>query len=264
MEELRKRVKELLEKGEIDGFLGYRGSFPYLFTDPADLKDLEVPSERYPLPKILTSLFKRRPVGRFGVLVRGCEERGIIELVKNAKLEQDKVMMIGVACSKEQASNCRCSKPYPDVPVLYGEKVEGVQARDDIERIEAMEEGERLSFWLYEFSKCIKCYGCRNICPQCFCDTCTLEEGDLVKRGVLPPEVPAFHLVRAFHMAGRCIDCGLCEEACPANIPLRTLYRKVREGVKGLLGYEPGASWEEKEPLGYLGDGRYEIPERLI
>ena len=80
--------------------------------------------------------------------------------------------------------------------------------------------------WMYEFQKCLKCYGCRDICPVCFCKECSLEHGDLVETGGVPPEVPLFHLIRAVHMAGRCIDCGLCEDACPVDIPLRLLYRK--------------------------------------
>ncbi|MBW1940003.1 MAG: 4Fe-4S binding protein, partial [Deltaproteobacteria bacterium] len=82
--------------------------------------------------------------------------------------------------------------------------------------------------WTYELSTCIKCYGCRNICPVCFCKECTLDSPALIATGGdLPPEIPIFHLVRAVHMGGRCIDCGLCEDACPMDIPLRMLYRKV-------------------------------------
>jgi Na+-translocating ferredoxin:NAD+ oxidoreductase RnfC subunit len=41
-------------------------------------------------------------------------------------------------------------------------------------------------------------------------------------------------------MAGFCIDCGLCEEACPAEIPLRLLYRGGNQIVERLFGYKPG------------------------
>jgi ferredoxin len=108
---------------------------------------------------------------------------------------------------------------------------------DDIESLDPM---ERLARWMYEFSKCVKCYGCRNICPVCFCKDCSLEHRELIPTGEVPPETPLFHLVRAVHMAGRCIDCGLCEEACPVDIPLRLLYRKVNEIVRELFDYEAG------------------------
>jgi len=262
MEPLKERVKELLEKGEIGGFLGYRGDLPYLFTRAEELDGLAVSPHRYPLPQILAKLQGLYPEGRFGLLVRGCDERSLIELIKNNKIQSERVVPLGVACDQELAERCGCERPYP-TEVLLGEKVEGREGWELLERLEAMDEEERFRFWMSQFAKCIKCYGCRNICPQCFCDTCALEEEDLIAGGTIPPEMPAFHLVRAFHMAGRCVDCGLCEEACPAGIPLRTLYKEVRRAVKDLFGYEPGLSVEEKEPFGYLGDGRYEVPERL-
>jgi len=106
---------------------------------------------------------------------------------------------------------------------------------------------------MYEFSKCIKCYGCRNICPVCFCEECSLEHTELIATGEMPPEMPIFHLVRAVHMGGRCIDCGLCEDACPVDIPLRLLYRKVNATVQDEFGYETGTH-ADQSPFNLLGD----------
>ncbi len=265
MKEIREKVEDLLKSGKIDGFLGFKDGLPHLFTSPDELDNLTLTDgdKRYPLPLILTKIVKKYPEKTFGILVRGCDERHIIELIKNKKLEAEKVVLVGFSCPEDLAKKCRCEKPYPD-NLVFGEKTDSFYKRDDIEKIEEIPmEKDRFSFWRKEFERCIKCYGCRNVCPQCFCDTCALEDGGLISSGTLPPSIPSFHLVRAFHMAGRCVDCGLCEEACPAHIPLRTLYRKVRESVKDLFGYEPGRSVEEMEPFGYLGDGMFEIPERI-
>jgi Na+-translocating ferredoxin:NAD+ oxidoreductase RnfC subunit len=54
-------------------------------------------------------------------------------------------------------------------------------------------------------------------------------------------------------MAGRCIDCGLCEDACPMDIPLRLLYQKVNKIVMDTFDYETGTS-AEQSPLSILGD----------
>ena len=82
----------------------------------------------------------------------------------------------------------------------------------------------------------------------------------LIKPGGMPPEIPIFHLHKAYHMADRCIDCGLCEEACPMGIPVRRLYRKVEKIGEGSLWICPGEKEEEKGPLEFLGDGSYELP----
>lgn len=53
-------------------------------------------------------------------------------------------------------------------------------------------------------------------------------------------------------MAGRCVDCGLCEEACLVDIPLRLLYRKVNEIVKNVFDYETGSA-ADQPPFSILG-----------
>jgi ferredoxin len=55
-------------------------------------------------------------------------------------------------------------------------------------------------------------------------------------------------------MAGRCIDCGLCEENCPADIPLRVLYKKGNALVKDLFGYNVGSPEAGISPWKALGE----------
>ena len=88
---------------------------------------------------------------------------------------------------------------------------------------------------------------------MCFCNECSLEADELIRRGDIPPEIPTFHLTRAVHMAGRCIDCGLCSEACPADIPLRTLYKKVADIIDEQFNYRTGYTVGQKSPLNLLG-----------
>jgi Na+-translocating ferredoxin:NAD+ oxidoreductase RnfC subunit len=122
-----------------------------------------------------------------------------------------------------------------------------------VAKIETLSAQDRFQYWMSQFDKCVKCYGCRNICPMCFCNECSLEESELIQKAVLPTENPIFHLTRAVHMVGRCIDCGLCEEACPADIPLRTLYKKVAELIADETGYRPGEDADEKCPFNVYG-----------
>jgi ferredoxin len=262
-EKIIHRVKELLGSGEIQGFLGLKAEnghvSPHLFTDPEELDLMSLGDfkkagdARFPLNKILTCLAKSYPDSKLAVLARGCDERGLIELFKWKQLEAEKVLTIGLACPQELAKECGCSKPWPD-ECTTGEKADGVPENETVKKLEALPLQERFGFWMEQFDKCVKCYGCRNVCPMCFCNECSLEEPDLIETAKLPTENPIFHLTRAIHMVGRCIDCGLCEEACPADIPLRTLYKKVGEIIESDTGYRTGVNRDDKCPFNTYGD----------
>ncbi len=263
IEQVRDHVKTLLTDGKIEGFLGLKdlnGSiFPYLYKEAQELEegftlgDLTKPGDsRYPMAKIFLTLVTADPDKNLGVLLRGCDDRALNELLKwNQIKDREKIVRVGIACSSELAGAHECKKPYPD-QIVAGEKTDPAPdaAVDEIFRKDL---SSRLEYWMAEFDRCIKCYGCRNVCPVCFCNVCTLEEDSLIRTGDLPPENPMFHLTRAIHMAGRCIDCNLCTEACPAEIPLRTLYKGIAKIVRDEFGYVTGGTDADKSPLNFLG-----------
>lgn len=264
IEQVRAHVRGLFDEGKINAFLGLRdleGSVtPYLFLGPGDLDDGlstgDAPvagTARYPMASIASTVSKAHPDKVIGVLVRGCDERALNEIVRWNQIGDmdNKLVKVGIACPKELAQAHECRKPFPDSYVA-GEAADPAP-NEMTARITEMDLPSRLHYWLTEFDRCVKCYGCRNVCPVCFCNVCTLEDDGLIRTGDLPPENPMFHLTRAVHMAGRCIDCNLCTEACPADIPLRTLYKKVAEIVRDEFGYVTGELGPDKSPLNILG-----------
>ncbi len=219
------------------------------------LGDEDLSDHRYPLAKVVEELQKRFPDARLGLLVRGCEFRALVELSKFNQVDLEKLVLVGMACERETAESCACPNPYPHgLETVMGEENPGVEADPKLLELEGLGVDEKLSYWASQFEKCIKCYGCRNICPLCYCKDCSLENPGLVAPGEVPPTLPAFHFLRALDMAGRCVECGLCEEACPAGIPLRSLYRALNQIMEEQFGYKPGYSLEEKSPFTFLGD----------
>jgi formate dehydrogenase subunit beta len=247
---LRDAVKNLLASGQVAGVLALRadGSLttPHLFHPGDDLNDLAL-WPKYALPRTLDMLLAAHPEARVGMVSRGCEERGLIEMAKRNQVDLERVTLIGLACTAAERDECRCAWPYP-TQIDVGEKVEGI-ADALLAEHKALSLPERARFWQEQFGHCIKCYACRTICPQCFCEVCVLEEGLWVETGILAPPFPSYHLIRAYHTIGKCVGCMECETACPADIPLTVLYTLLRQDAEEMFEYVPGRSVDDSPPL---------------
>jgi formate dehydrogenase subunit beta len=69
-----------------------------------------------------------------------------------------------------------CEHPTPLLyDVLLGEKKQPYGSEDytDVTEIESKSLAEKWKFWENQFSRCIRCYACRNICPVCYCKECS-------------------------------------------------------------------------------------------
>ena len=101
-----------------------------------------------------------------------------------------------------------------------------------------------------EFSKCMKCYGCREACPLCFCEDCCLEaEGPEWVPGGYTPAAPFFHLTRMVHMVDACTNCGQCSDVCPCEIPVSKVWSTVNNKVRDVYGYIPGFDTDDRIPF---------------
>lgn len=143
-------------------------------------------------------------------------------------------------------------------PVIHNEMVaeptteqSEVDRYEDIHAIEVMSDNKRWCHFEELLAPCIRCYACRNACPMCYCPTCFVDEStpQWLGKSIDPTDTKTFHFLRAYHLAGRCTDCGNCERSCPMGIKVRQLTKKLEKDISELYGYEAGLSLEEPPPL---------------
>ncbi|MBQ7857259.1 MAG: 4Fe-4S dicluster domain-containing protein [Oscillospiraceae bacterium] len=138
---------------------------------------------------------------------------------------------------------------------LMGESVDTCDADRfaQVAAIEAMSPEEKFAFFQSELSKCIRCNACRNVCPACSCRKCVFDSNKFdsaQKANTTSFEEKMFHIIRAFHVAGRCTDCGECSRVCPQGIPLHLFNRKFIRDINALYGeFQAGEDAETKGPL---------------
>ena len=223
----------------------------------------------------IVSLIQDKQLAREDVFIIGVPCGGIIDLDKVEKLtglDRDEIddiawqgdkaaVTIGGARKEFPAKevltdDClSCEPPDPrEYDLLIGEVgplvTDGELGRSKIKELEAMTPEQRWEFWKNEFSRCIRCYACRQVCPACFCNRCFSEETEPAWISPLPrwQDNLVFQAIRMIHVAGRCTNCGECERACPVNIPLRSLSKKMEEIVDELFHYRAGTD-KEAPPL---------------
>ena len=156
----------------------------------------------------------------------------------------------------ERCLACKSKKHvvYDELIGSEGDVVEDCNRFDGVAKLEAMTPDERFAFWRGELSRCIRCNACRNVCPACSCEQCVFDNpnsGVAHKAAANSFEENLFHIIRAFHVAGRCTDCGECSRVCPQHIPLHLLNRKFIKDINAFYGdYQAGADIEARPPLG--------------
>lgn len=227
------------------------------------------PCDSYSFNQLLTEhRFDRDKVYVIGVPCEGMLDIGRIrthaDSVASVRSEGDSVVVStlydgDLTLSREDCLPDRClhckSKKHVAYDELLGETGEILDSNrfDEVEKLEKMTADERYAFWQGELSRCIRCNACRDVCPACSCEKCVFDNpgsGLENKAAANSFEEKLFHIIRAFHVAGRCTDCGECSRVCPQHIPLHLLNRKFIKDIDEFYGeYQAGAEVGSRNPL---------------
>ena len=331
--ELQRAVRERIDSGALRGVLCWEQGSNAFRSRPMVIRAAADAATAIFSPACSTGLVRfliednRYPLGPeedkrpLGIVLRGCDDRGVIELIKEHQKRREELVIFGVDCrgtvdwtkvrrllrkgmiSAEDLDLGKLSwrddeivlvmaggkeKPLDRKSVLLDKCLicEGHTPRifdlmigeedknrkempviEDVERLEQKSPDERWGFWQSEFSRCVRCYACRNVCTYCSCEECAIDprtqaisDKSLARDKANRPQwtgqdstLPsnAFYLLaRAYHGAGRCTTCEECDRACPMGLPLRLLNRKVRKDVKRLFDYEAGRSVDDRTLYG--------------
>ena len=282
MQELVNRAKELLADGTVVRVLGWKAGDlsynpePAYFTSAEELDNFVYNGFcGANLSKYMIEASKLE--GKTMVCLKPCDTYSFNQLIKEHRVDRDKAYIVGVSCKgklnvdkmKEMGikgiqniSGAEMSDACDTLTIqtLYGEKTcayadamlerchvckgkehmiydeiigESKDTKDaerfaEVEKIEAMSPEEKFAFFQKELSKF---------------DTAQ-------KANVDSFEEKMFHIIRAFHVAGRCTDCGECSRVCPQGIPLHLFNRKFIKDINEFYGeFQAGADSEARGPL---------------
>ena len=196
------------------------------------------------------------------VFLKPSDTYSFTQLLKENRITREDVYAVGVPCQDtldggELCESCT-GKKHVSCDELLGvdeneEASPNTKRMEEVSKLEAMTSEQRFEFWRNELSRCIRCNACRNVCPACTCEKCVFDNNALYTTQKVAEtnfEENLFHIIRAWHVAGRCTDCGECSRVCPQNIPLYLLNRKFIKDINEIYGeYQAGADMESKPAM---------------
>ena len=212
---LHERAKALLENGDVEYVIGWENARGENKTRPAFIR------------KAKYLLHDRWPKGKIAICARGCDTRAINRMLSDGQIKRENIYILGIPCQSVENQICeRCAHRNP---IVYDELLgEPVEEKTDFDRFAKVKQAQALTLeqrrqmWEDEFTKCIRCYACRNVCPACNCRECYADQYRTGWQGKQfnAVENRVYGLTRAYHVGDRCIECGECERVCPMDLPI--------------------------------------------
>jgi formate dehydrogenase subunit beta len=267
-QELRQTCRRLLEDKTIAVAIGYGAknpavpdgeTVPIFVTRPEDADRLVWNARCLANLTVYLKRKEIRALGKPGIVVKGCDARTLLVLRKESQIAEGSIFAIGAACEgvgDPRAPKCAaCDVHMPSNCDIVVGSVDNPPLDPELRYAELAAflektQPERWQHWKEEFLRCTRCYACRQVCPLCYCEVCLVDKNRPVRIGTSATIQGnfAYHIMRAFHLAARCVECEECTRACPAGINLRLLNQSLARAAEEFFHYRAGID-PEAEPL---------------
>jgi len=256
--ELRAACRHLLAEGKVKVVIGYGKRGPVFVTRPEDAEQLVWNDHCLANLTVYLKRKEIRGLGRPAIVVKGCDERALVVLEKESQIDRKEMHVVGMACQgmgEAKCETCEVHLPrFADEVMGDADKhpAETGERWKPLESLLAMPPAGRMAYWAREFERCVKCYACRQVCPLCYCERCLVEKNRPTE---IEPSATAkgnfaWHITRAFHLAGRCVGCDECTRACPAGIDLCLLNLSLAKAAEEHFAYRAGMDPKAEELIG--------------